>query len=66
MTQNGYMLIKLLKTVNIYLWAQTREELEEELNYLTLQGKRGFMIVPYYKDGTKAFLRVDDKLLRIN
>lgn len=65
MTQKGYMLIKLLKTVNIYLWAETREELEEELTYMGRKAK-GCMIVPYYKDGTKAFLRVDDKLLRIN
>lgn len=63
MEQNGYMLIKILKTVNIYLWAKTREELEGELQYL--KSTKGYRIVPYFKDGNKCFLKVDNQLLRI-
>ena len=65
MTQHGFMIIKILKTVNIYLWAQTREELEENMRDLKLDPRKGYRIVPLFKDGEKEFLKVDNKYLRI-
>lgn len=58
MKQDGYFLIKVRKSINLYLWGETKEELEDMM-------KSGMEIVPYYKDGSKAFLKIDNKLVRI-
>ena len=60
MEQDGYMLIKVRKTINIYLWAETPEELVEP-GY----DKPPYQIVPYYKDGEKRYLKIDGKFVRI-
>lgn len=67
LTPHGYMLVKLLKTFNLYLWAETREELEEELKALTEEGHntKKMQIVPYYKNGNKAYVEIDNQLLRV-
>ncbi len=58
MLQKGYFLVKIRKTVNIYLWGETKEELTELL-------EKGMSIVPYYKDGEKSYIEANGKLIRI-
>lgn len=60
MIQNGYFLISVKKSITLLLWADTAEELEPDCN------KEGRSIVPYYKDGNKEYLKIDNKLVRIS
>ena len=61
MKQNGYFLIKRLKSINLYLWAETEEELLPAL-------KAGMEIVPHYKDESmnRCYLKIDDTFVRIS
>lgn len=62
MKQHGYMLVKMRKTLNIYLWAETIDELTEGMTEKELSK---YQIVPYFEDGKKQYVKFDDKLLRI-
>ena len=61
MMQNGYFLIKRTKSVTLYLWAETEEELLPAL-------KPGMEIVPYYKDETSnfEFIKLDNTFVKIS
>lgn len=59
MKLEGYMLVKMLKTLNIYLFSTIKEDL---LDYVG----GGRIIAEYYTDGSKKMIKMPDgKLLRI-
>ena len=58
MKSNGFYLVKICKTVNLYLWSKDRSDLEDVF-------ENGMQIVPAFKDGSKEYIEVDSKLLRI-
>lgn len=60
MTQHGYFLVKFTKKcVNLLLWNMSKETLEE----FKVSPKE--VIVPYFKDGGKEYLQVDNEYIRI-
>lgn len=62
MIQKGYMLVQMMKTLNIYLWAETVEDLTKDLTEKEL---KQYKVVPYYKDGNKEYIKYSDKMYRI-
>ena len=63
MTQKGYFLIGIRKTVTLYLWNKSSEYLEEVL--AESDNKKNRRVVPCYVDGNKQYIEVDDNLIRI-
>ena len=61
MMQNGYFLIKRTKSITLYLWAETEEELLPAF-------KPGMEIVPYYKDENSnfEFVKLDNTFVKIS
>ncbi len=62
MKQHGYFLVKMAKTLNLYLWAKTVEELTEGMTEKEL---KKYEIVPSFKDGSKDYIEYKGKMLRI-
>ena len=61
MKQNGYFLIKRTKSITLYLWGETEEELLPAF-------KPGMEIVPYYKDENSdfEFIKLGDIFVKIS
>ena len=61
MMQNGYFLIKRTKSIILYLWAETEEELMSAF-------EEGMEIVPYYKDENSnfEFIKLDNTFVKIS
>lgn len=59
MKQTGYFLIKMKKTLNLYLWSEDKEDLEEVK-------EKGMEIVPCYKDEAgKEYIKYNDQLIQL-
>ena len=63
----GYMIVKIRKTVNICLFADNKDDIEEMLSDLKATGTNtnGMQIVPLYEKDNKRYIQTGDKLLRI-
>lgn len=57
-TQKGFMLVHFSKQcVNLDLWANTEEELQDALASLVSK-KKDAKIVPYYKENNMSYLEI--------
>ena len=63
MTQKGYFLVGIRKTVTLYLWNKSREYLEQVL--AESNNKKNRRVVPCFVDGNKHYIEVGDELIRI-
>ena len=61
MKHDGYFLIQRAKSLTLYLWAETEEELMSAF-------KEGMEIVPYYKDENSGFefIKLDNTFVKIS
>ena len=60
--QNGWMLVKKLKYLNIYLWSLDKKELEDEAKKL---GPK-FEVVPYYKKDKRNFVVWNNQVVYVD
>ena len=64
--KSGYFLIKIRKCINLYLWAETEDELFKYSSRDKYPASKGWKVVENYKDDEgKCYLKIDEKLVCI-